>query len=120
MDQKLINLVSRINSSSLSVDKLCNVRLYLPMKEKIKLNDELIELVESDKNEFPNHKNFSAFMYFNLLVIKYYTNIEVDITSECFDLLQENHIFDRILSIIEEDYKLMMQFIQSYMDKGPH
>ena len=54
-----------------------------------------------------------AFVFFNLMVVKKYTDIELELTYDEFDILQENGLISKIVEIVGEDYSLLLKLIQA-------
>lgn len=104
--------ISACKSTSLTVDRLCKIKKYLTVKEKIEFAEEYTELVNKHINDYPKYQEFIAFIFFNLMVIKKYTDIKLDLTYEEFDALQENGLIDKIVENIVIDYSLLLKFIK--------
>lgn len=104
-------LVSRVKSSSMSIDKLCKVKKYIPVQEKFKFVDEYDQALEERIHDYENYESFIAFIIFNLMVVKYYTDIKLDLTYEEFDILQQNGIIDRIVEYVGADYSLLLKVV---------
>lgn len=110
---KLSSVVTRCKTSNMSIDKICKIRKYVPIKEKIDFVKKYYETVESHMDDFGEYSSFFvSFVFFYLMVIKTYTDIEIELTYEEFDILQENGIINKIIEVIEEDYSFMLQFIK--------
>ena len=45
---------------------------------------------------------------FNLLAVKYYTDIDIELTYSEFDILQEYGIIDKIMESVGSDYSLLL------------
>lgn len=112
---KLNVVVTRCKASNFAIDKLCKVKKYLPTEEKFKFIEEYEELLKSHIDDY-SHKSFIAFIFFNLMVVKKYTDIELDLTYKEFDELQENGLINKIVEFIGEDYTLLLRLIK--MDDG--
>lgn len=110
---ELNNVISRCKNSNLPIDKLCKIKTYLPTKEKFAFLDEYLEVLEIHVKETPKYAAFVAFVFFNLMVIKYYTDIKIELTYEEFDKMQEIGIINKITSFIGDDYTLLLRMIQS-------
>lgn len=86
----------------------------MPIKDKFDFLKKYDELINLHINDYPDYKNFVAFVFFNLMIVKEYTDIELELTYEEFDMLQENKIIDKIIEIISDEYKLLLGLIRSY------
>lgn len=110
-------IAKRSKESTMSIDRLCKIKKYLTVKEKFEFAREYKELVESHINDYPGYESFVAFVFFNLMVVKKYTNIELDLTYDEFDILQENCLIDKIVEIVGVDYSLLLKLIQMNENK---
>lgn len=108
----LNGIVKSLNSTSLNIDRLCNIKKYISIKEKIDFVNEYKELVKQHVNEYPGFEGFIGFIFFNLMIVKKYTNIELEMTYEEFDILQENGIVSKIVEMIGDDYSLLLKLIE--------
>jgi hypothetical protein len=109
----LDNIVKMSKTSKMPIDKICRIKTYLPIKEKFKFIEEYNILVKEHINDFGEFKNLVTFVFFYLLIVKYYTNIEIELDYEDFDQLQENGIINKITEVINDDYTLLLQLINS-------
>ena len=97
----------------MSIDKLCNIKTYLPVKEKFDFVDEYRSLLNDHMADYQNYESFIAYIFFNLMVVKKYTDIDIQCTYEEYDILQENGVINKILEIIQEDYMILMKMVQT-------
>lgn len=109
---KLETIIARSRTSSMSIDKLCKIRTYLPTQEKFKFLEEYYQILERELKLYSNYHSFVAFIFFNLMVVKKYTDIEIEMTYESFDLLQEAGIINKIIEVVQEDYTLLLRMVQ--------
>lgn len=109
---KLTNIVARVKDSRMSIDKVCQIKNYLPINEKIKLVDEYKQLLGDYLKENTGHELFMAFIFFHLMVVKYYTDIELDVTCDEYDLLQSSLLVDKIVEKIGSDYDLLLKLLE--------
>lgn len=108
----LKTIAARTKNSTMSLDKLCKIKNYLPIKEKFEFAKEYKELLKSHIKDYPDYESFVAFVFFNLMVVNKYTDIELELTYDEFDILQENGLIDKIVEIIGDDYSLLLKLIQ--------
>ena len=111
---ELNKFIASARNSNLGVEKFCKIKTYLTVKEKINFIQEyyktLSDMFKGD--EYNNVENLVAFVVFNLMVVKKYTNIELDISFESMDLLQSNNLINKIVTKIGDDYKMLLEFIK--------
>lgn len=96
----------------LGVDKLITIKTYLPIKDKIKFVQDYRKIVDEHVKDYDGLEHIVAFVFFNLCVVKEYTNLKLDLTYEEFDILQEQDLISKITEKIGADYELLMQFIK--------
>ena len=94
------------------IDKMCSIKTYLSTLDKFKFVEEYTGLLKDHINDYDGCEPFIAFVFFNLMVVKKYTNIEIDLTYDVFDVLQENKIIDKIKEFIGDDYNLLLRLVQ--------
>ena len=109
---KLDHIIARTKTSSMSIDKICKIKSYLPTRDKVSFLKEYEALIVEHKKDYDGIEAFIGFVFFNLLVIKWYTNIELELTYDEFDLLQENGLVSKIAQYIGDDYNLILSFVQ--------
>ena len=61
--------------------------------------------------------DFIGFVFFHILVVKYYTNINIEFTYECFDSLMEGNIIDSVIEYVKGDYSLLLRFCNLKLEK---
>lgn len=108
----LKTLAIRVKSSSMSIDKFCKVKKYISVQEKFKFVDEYKELLKDHIQDYESYKSFVAFIFFDLVAVKYYTDIKIDGTYEEYDLLHESGLMDKLLEIFGEDYLLLVKLVK--------
>lgn len=101
-------VINELNSPAKKLNHVCKIKNYLTVKEKFKFMDEFKNKMDKFDDDFKEYGTFITFIVFNLLAVKYYTNIELNITYEEFDKLQNNDIIAKLIEIIEVDYNLLM------------
>lgn len=87
-----------INNTSINVA----IKQYLPLAEKLELinNVHLASIILTEE-QIPKYDDLLEEIFFNLEVIKRYTNIETNYAiNEIYDLFSQNNLFGQILSYI--------------------
>ena len=86
---------------------------YLPIEDKIDLIQ--IALQKAEQNGFYNEMKLD--MYFNLYIVKMYTNLEFDDDKDDFELYNELQCNNVILSVIgameENEYDDLLNYLES-------
>jgi hypothetical protein len=110
----LASVTQRVSQNAqLSLNKFVQIKKYLPTVEKFNFFKEFEQIISEHLNDYPGHESFIAFIFFHLLFIKYYTNIQLELTYDDFDALQEYGIIDKVINIVGDDYTLINQLIQN-------
>lgn len=107
MDELRKKIDSLLKSSISITDRLC-VKKYLTTKEKFKFIDEYNDLLTEHINDYKGYESYIAFVFFNLLIAKYYSSLELVLNYEEFDILQERGVFESIREAIGDDYNLLL------------
>ena len=109
---KLDSVIKRSKTSTLQIDKLCNIKTYLSTKEKFEFLEKYNKLLKEHQDDYKGMESFVGFVFFYLLLVKTYTDIEIEMTYECFDQLQENGIINKVVEVIQEDCSLLLKFVR--------
>lgn len=83
--QSIDMAVSKSMNKTVDINKVCTIRKYISIKEKFRILKEFENLYKNHVNDYPGFESFIAYVFFNLKMIKEYTDIEVEFTYECFD-----------------------------------
>jgi len=114
----LTSLVTKLKTSSLiNIERVVTIKKYISIKEKFKIVDEYREIFKQHREDYPKYESYVAFIFFNLIVVKYYTNIDIQLTYEEFDLLSSSNLLSEIVQKIGQDYSLLMQLAQININK---
>lgn len=112
----MANLNSIVSASvklkNFNINNHCSIKKYLKTDEKIAFVKEYKDVVESHLEDFDILNGYIGYIYFNLLVIKYYTDIDIDMTYDSFDILQENGLIAKISEVIGEDYIFLAKIMR--------
>ena len=111
---ELDKFVASAKNSNLGIDRYCKIKTYLTVQEKIDFIKEyygiLTDMFKDDK--YRGAENLVAFVIFNLMAVKKYTDIELNISFESMDLLHKNGLMDKIVAKIGNDYDDLLNFIK--------
>ena len=107
---KLSTVISGIQRTTFSVEKYCNIKKYITIKEKFGFIDEYKKQMELHSEDYEGFEELISFVFFNLMVVKKYTDIELEMTYDEFDMLMEFGLFKKIIDVIGDDYKLLLEF----------
>ena len=109
---QLNTVVLRCKTSNMAIDRLCKIQTYLSTKEKFSFLEEYDAIIRQHINDYKGYEEFIKIIFFNLLVVKKYTDIELSLTYEEFDELQQNNLIGLIAEKIGGDYDLMMSLVK--------
>lgn len=103
------NVVAKIKMKQ-PIEKACRIKKYLKTTKKFEFVESYRKILDEHKNDYKGMESFIGFVYFHILLVKYYTNIDIDFTYECFDELMEYNIIDYVVEYIKGDYSLLLRF----------
>lgn len=103
-------VAAKISKAKTPIEKACKVHNYLKTKKKFEFVQEYQKLLEEHKDDYEGMIDFIGFVFFHILLVKYYTDIDVEFTYECFDSLMETDIIDNVIAYMKKDYKLLIRF----------
>lgn len=109
---ELSNIAARSKNTNMTIDKLCKIKTYLPTREKFVFLKEYDNLIKLHVTDYSGYEEFVGLIFFNLLIVKTYTDIELKLTYEEFDRLQECGLIGQIANCIGADYDLMMSLVK--------
>lgn len=112
-----INDVCRdIKVKKLPVSKVCHIKNYISIDDKQKFCEEYGKLVKEHVKDYPSLPGYVPLVFLDLLVVKYYTDIDIKLDYESYDELMKNGIINGIASEIEDEYKLLMKLALAYLE----
>ena len=110
---KLETMVVNSNKINQPITKLCKIKKYLPIKEKFEFIEKYQKVLKEHIRDYPEYPSYVAFLFFNLMVMQAYTDIEFELSYESFDKFQERGWIDEIVGNIGSDYTLLLQLVRS-------
>lgn len=106
------NAIMMSSNKTIDINKICRIKKYIPTEDKFRILNEFDVLFNEHVNDYPNFESFVAYIFFNLKMIQGYTDLDIDLTYECFDKLQTNDLMNKILKEIGQDYKLFLNLVK--------
>lgn len=104
-------------ASKMSIDRCCKIKKYIRVKEKIDFTEKYIDFIK--KQDFESIKeyqmNYINMVYFELFVLRYYTDLDINIEISDYDELQESNAITEIIEYIGEDCKVLTKLILSFL-----
>lgn len=97
---------------NIDLDKIIQIKSYIPYEEKMKHIDSYCKKVISVTDGIITHNSVDKFVYGILLIISIYTNIDLKMTYDEFDILEKNHLTEEIIAMIDE-YSIFKQFLDA-------
>lgn len=109
----LSKIVKSVNNTrmDISIDKLCKIKNYISIEEKIKFAQEYKELLHKHINDYVGYETFIAIVLFDLKVVQTYTDIDLELSFKEYDELQGNGLIDKIIEFIGYDYKILSNIV---------
>lgn len=99
------------------VKKQLEIKDYISIKEKKELVDKII--YKSIYFEHGNYKidQIDCYMYFTILTIDAYTNLEIDDIENCFDILSESGLISTVIGALGQEYNDVNTFLNMKCDE---
>lgn len=110
---KLETMVVNSNKINQPITKLCKIKKYLPIKSKFEFAEQYKKVLAEHIKDYPEYPGYVGFLFFNLMAMQAYTDIEFELTYESFDKFQERGWIDEIVGVIGSDYTLLLQLIKT-------
>lgn len=111
-----INEVSSLlKMQKVPITKACKVKHYLKIEDKNKFCEEYAEIINKHLEDYKGLGGYIPLVFLDLLIVKYYTDISVEMTYECYDTLMGAGIIGEITKEIKDEYSLMMKLVLANM-----
>ena len=99
---KIREFIERISKEDFNLDILLEIKKYIPIMEKKKFAMDVIAACTDDVDGFVTADRFKMNIYFNMMVLGLYTNLEIDSDFDEmvreYDLLCENGMLNNLLA----------------------
>ena len=116
--QEFIEYMGKTVNSTMKNEHIINlaknaleVKNYIPIKEKKDLIDNIIEKCIYFENGTFRIDSIDSYIYFTMLTIDAYTNIEIDDIEECFDTLSESGLMPIVIASLGQEYQDVQTFL---------
>ena len=93
------------------VQKQLEIKQYIPIKEKKELIEKIIEKCIYFENHTFRIDSIDSYLYFTMLTIDAYTNLEIDDVEECFDALSESGLMPVVIASLGQEYQDVQTFL---------
>jgi hypothetical protein len=97
--------------------KQLEVKKYLPINKKKELVDDIISKCIYFENNTFRIDSIDCYMYFTMLTINAYTNLEIDDVEDCFDVLSESGLMPIIIAALGQEYNDVQTFLNMKCDE---
>lgn len=118
---KINELVERINEKDFALEKELEVKKYVPVMDKKSFVMDVIAACTDEIDGFISADRFNMDIYFNMNMIRTYTNIEVafdfDEMVEQYDMLCECGLLDKIIGLFESEYIAMCDILDGQLEE---
>ena len=91
--------------------KQLEVKKYLPINEKKELVDKIVAKCVYFENGTFRIDSIDLYMYFTMMTIDAYTNLEIDDVEICFDILSESGMMPVIIAAFGQEYQDVQTFL---------
>lgn len=104
----------KFKKNNTNIRGVFKTKTYLTVQEKISFIQNYYKTLEDifKNGNYKYAEQLVSFTFFNLMVVKAYTNIDFEITFESMDLLQQDGLIGKIVEKIGEDYITLSEFIK--------
>lgn len=99
------------------IQKQLEVKKYIPINEKKDLVDKIIEKCIYFENGTFRIDSIDSYIYFTMLTIDAYTNLEIDNVEECYDMLSESGLMSMVIAAIGQEYNDVLTFFNMKRDE---
>ena len=93
------------------VQKQLEVKKYISIKEKKDLVDKIIEKCIYYENGTFRIDAIDSYIYFVMLTIDTYTNLEIDDVEDCYDALSESQTMPLIIAALGQEFQDVQTFL---------
>lgn len=93
------------------VRKQLEVKKYISIKEKKDLVDDIINKCIYFENNTFRIDAIDSYIYFTMLTIERYTNLEIDDVEDCFDALSESGLMPAVIGALGQEYHDVQTFL---------
>ena len=93
------------------VQKQLEIKKYLPINEKKDLIDKIIEKCIYFENGTFRIDAIDSYIYFTMLTIDAYTNLEIDDVEECYDVLSEAGLMPVVIAALGQEHNDVLTFL---------
>ena len=114
---KNVNRTMKAEQILALVQKQLEVKKYIPINKKKELVDEIISKCIYFENNTFRIDSIDCYMYFTMLTIDAYTNIEIDDVENCFDILSETALISVVVEALGQEYNDVHTFLNMKCDE---
>lgn len=97
--------------------KQLEVKKYLSIQEKKDLVDKIIYNSVYYQDGISKIDAINCYMYFTMLTIDAYTNLEIDNAEDCYDALAESGLIDVVIASLGHEYEDVHVFLNMKRDE---
>ena len=115
---QISQIKDRAKQGKRAIDQLCSIKSYLKTDEKFKLAGEYKEIVKQHKDDYDGALPFIGFVFFHLLIIQHYTDIQINLDYESCDELMESDVLPLVLNYIQADYNLLLKVCNLNLERN--
>ena len=118
---KVRELIEKTNKEDFNLEILLEIKKYMPIMEKKKFAMDIISACTDDVDGFITADRFKMNIYFNMMVLGLYTNLEIDSDFDemvkQYDLLCASGMLNNLLALFADDYSVMCSVLDGLLDE---
>ena len=115
--EKNVNRAMKENQILDLAKKQLEVKKYLSIQEKKDLVDKIIYNSAYYEDGVLKIDTINCYMYFTMLTIDAYTNLEIDNMETCFDMLSEYGLMSVVITALGQEYSDVNTFLNMKRDE---
>lgn len=118
---KVMELVESIKNEGFDPEKELEIKKYIPVMEKKAFVMDVIAACTDDIDDFITVDRFNMDIYFDMNMIKMYTNLEItsglDEMIEQYDVLCEHGLLSKIIELFENEYASTYSILEGQLEE---
>ena len=118
---KIMELVENIKNEGFNLATELEVKKYIPVMEKKAFVMDVIAACTDDIDDFIAVDRFNMDIYFDMNMIKMYTNLEItsglDEMIEQYDVLCEHGLLSKIIELFENEYASTYSILEGQLEE---
>ena len=118
---KVMELVENIKNEGFDLEKELEIKKYIPVMEKKAFVMDVIAACTDDIDDFIAVDRFNMDIYFDMNMIKAYTNLEIasdmDEMIEQYDILCEYGLLNEVIELFDNEYVATCSILEGQLEE---